>query len=204
MQERLPDVASPVESLSVNALVGLRISWGGGEVARWKIEVESSTGPVKKILPLGLAADTPGSMFLDQGVAVIEQPSAGVYNGIELHVENQVECNLTITMVDADQPAIQFQKTIALAELLPGKAIGVPVDDRQNRLNIARSPGDSLKVNFEREHLVFWQGEEFTVDVQPHLTNLKNRSARCKVSICLLYTSPSPRDRTRSRMPSSA
>ena len=86
-------------------------------------------------------------------------------------------------MVDADQPAIQFQKTIALAELLPGKAIGVPVDDRQNRLNIARSPGDSLKVNFEREHLVFWQGEEFTVDVQPHLTNLKNRSARCKVSI---------------------
>ena len=183
VQERLPDVASPVESLSVNALVGLRISWGGGEVARWKIEVESSTGPVKKILPLGLAADTPGSMFLDQGVAVIEQPSAGVYNGIELHVENQVECNLTITMVDADQPAIQFQKTIALAELLPGKAIGVPVDDRQNRLNIARSPGDSLKVNFEREHLVFWQGEEFTVDVQPHLTNLKNRSARCKVSI---------------------
>ena len=26
----------------------------------------------------------------------------------------------------------------------------------------------------------------------------------CQVDICLLYTSPSPRDRTRSRMPSSA
>ena len=35
----------------------------------------------------------------------------------------------------------------------------------------------------------------------------RNRSAACRIpmySACLLYTSPSPRDRTRSRMPSSA
>ena len=31
-----------------------------------------------------------------------------------------------------------------------------------------------------------------------------NRERRWKVRTCLLYTSPSPRDRTRSRMPSSA
>ena len=31
-----------------------------------------------------------------------------------------------------------------------------------------------------------------------------NRTARHNVYACLLYTSPSPRDRTRSRMPSSA
>ena len=34
------------------------------------------------------------------------------------------------------------------------------------------------------------------------LTTLKNTAVVC--NICLLYTSPSPRDRTRSRMPSSA
>ena len=33
--------------------------------------------------------------------------------------------------------------------------------------------------------------------------NIKNRNGRM-YPICLLYTSPSPRDRTRSRMPSSA
>ena len=39
--------------------------------------------------------------------------------------------------------------------------------------------------------------------------NVKNwksliKPAKLDVKICLLYTSPSPRDRTRSRMPSSA
>ena len=32
----------------------------------------------------------------------------------------------------------------------------------------------------------------------------KSLSLEIKVEVCLLYTSPSPRDRTRSRMPSSA
>ena len=40
------------------------------------------------------------------------------------------------------------------------------------------------------------------------LANLKVRQAIChaidRKKLCLLYTSPSPRDRTRSRMPSSA
>ena len=32
----------------------------------------------------------------------------------------------------------------------------------------------------------------------------KLESEKIKIGVCLLYTSPSPRDRTRSRMPSSA
>ena len=183
VRENASDGALPIKPFSANPFVGLRISWGGGEEARWKCLIESNTGPIQKIMPLGLAADTPGSMYLNRGVAVVEQPSAGVYNGLEVHVENQLICELTITMVDLDQPAIQFKKTVSLAELLSGQPLGVPVDSRQNRLNIARSPGDSLKVNFERDHLVFWEGDEFAVDVQPHLTSIEDRTARCKVSI---------------------
>ena len=40
-----------------------------------------------------------------------------------------------------------------------------------------------------------------------HTTNFTSRKNQHKtpcINICLLYTSPSPRDRTRSRMPSSA
>ena len=37
-----------------------------------------------------------------------------------------------------------------------------------------------------------------------YFNNIIIRSSRKKFSSCLLYTSPSPRDRTRSRMPSSA
>ena len=36
------------------------------------------------------------------------------------------------------------------------------------------------------------------------LASMPNKQGAALIAICLLYTSPSPRDRTRSRMPSSA
>ena len=52
-------------------------------------------------------------------------------------------------------------------------------------------------------------GERYDVDeIESWFENegsWKNKDVRTRiVNICLLYTSPSPRDRTRSRMPSSA
>ena len=50
--------------------------------------------------------------------------------------------------------------------------------------------------------------EQAKLDVRgDHLQRLLNRNTLCWAVlsvVCLLYTSPSPRDRTRSRMPSSA
>ena len=43
-----------------------------------------------------------------------------------------------------------------------------------------------------------------SIDVMGFNVNKEYQEARHSVGICLLYTSPSPRDRTRSRMPSSA
>ena len=46
-------------------------------------------------------------------------------------------------------------------------------------------------------------GKPFRKINKSQLINQANEKD-CKVEVCLLYTSPSPRDRTRSRMPSSA
>ena len=46
--------------------------------------------------------------------------------------------------------------------------------------------------------------EASTVTLEPGLWSLNNFGQVLVATICLLYTSPSPRDRTRSRMPSSA
>ena len=43
-----------------------------------------------------------------------------------------------------------------------------------------------------------------TVGGKLRLTNQRLLFKAHKLNVCLLYTSPSPRDRTRSRMPSSA
>ena len=49
--------------------------------------------------------------------------------------------------------------------------------------------------------VLFRERTAITAELLNQLPNLKLISQR---SVCLLYTSPSPRDRTRSRMPSSA
>ena len=49
--------------------------------------------------------------------------------------------------------------------------------------------------------LVTLESDKATMDVPAPLAGTVKE---VKVKICLLYTSPSPRDRTRSRMPSSA
>ena len=44
----------------------------------------------------------------------------------------------------------------------------------------------------QKGHTEMYRGNEYAIDFVP------------KVKVCLLYTSPSPRDRQKSRMPSSA
>ena len=46
-------------------------------------------------------------------------------------------------------------------------------------------------------------GQEYMSDAEA-LADVQNANTPTKSEHCLLYTSPSPRDRTRSRMPSSA
>ena len=61
------------------------------------------------------------------------------------------------------------------------------------------------KSHEEISYFGFAQGEnafEIATDAKKLANHLK--FLPCKLNICLLYTSPSPRDRTRSRMPSSA
>ena len=75
----------------------------------------------------------------------------------------------------------------ALADLKPGKAIRVKIGE--HALAIIRTPnGDVKALDDKCSHGEISLSEGF-VDNE---------------TICLLYTSPSPRDRQKSRMPSSA
>ena len=55
----------------------------------------------------------------------------------------------------------------------------------------------------EWENSVFWSDEENPYEILERVLASLNLKGG-KILVCLLYTSPSPRDRTRSRMPSSA
>ena len=63
----------------------------------------------------------------------------------------------------------------------------------------------------QKGHTELYRGAEYVVDFLPKAKievavpdDLLERTVEAIIESCLLYTSPSPRDRTRSRMPSSA
>ena len=64
------------------------------------------------------------------------------------------------------------------------------------------APGPVRVQNNSNEETFFCSGG--FIEVQPDIVTILSDTAERADSFCLLYTSPSPRDRTRSRMPSSA
>ena len=63
--------------------------------------------------------------------------------------------------------------------------------------------------DLKNPEFVEYRGQQVKLtELMDDYRNMRNKLAQSKSenrsSVCLLYTSPSPRDRTRSRMPSSA
>ena len=76
------------------------------------------------------------------------------------------------------------------------------IEDDYNKLN---PPYDIVIINYESLHKIQGKFDLIVLDEAHRMGAYPKPSKRAKqVRDCLLYTSPSPRDRTRSRMPSSA
>ena len=77
----------------------------------------------------------------------------------------------------------------------------VAVDSRDRVYGFNRGPNKVIIFDKEGNYLDHWEDSEF---IFPHAIYADHADNIWIVDSCLLYTSPSPRDRTRSRMPSSA
>ncbi|MBN2578998.1 MAG: family 10 glycosylhydrolase [Pirellulales bacterium] len=172
----------------------LRISWGGGRQQQWQGLVRIDEGRLAEPRPLGIEADEPGSMWIEEdenkksGAAaglsssadgtvgqtnrgarlMIRQRSPRAYDGVDLRVEAPRTAKLSVALsarAAADDP---LRVEIPLADLLHD-FVDKELDDRGNRLLVMRTPGDSLRVAFERDALIFSPGERFHFTVEPHL-----------------------------------
>ena len=64
---------------------------------------------------------------------------------------------------------------VPLTELVRGYR-SEALDDQGNRLVVRRSPGDTLRLRLNRDHLVFAPGEVLVLDVVPHLLDVPGGS----------------------------
>ncbi len=82
----------PAESLK------LRIAWGGGAERIWQGKISLSEGRLDQPHPLGIEADEPGSMWIQDGALVFRQRSPRTYDGVDLLVQAPLSAKLTIQM----------------------------------------------------------------------------------------------------------
>ena len=85
----------------------------------------------------------------------------------------------------------------ARVEFYDEAASSSPTATAQKLPEIRVPPGETVRIEFK-------DGPVFTTEVSARAVAGTVAAYDCMVNGCLLYTSPSPRDRTRSRMPSSA
>jgi hypothetical protein len=167
---------------NIGTQVSIRMSWGGGQEVQWQGSIRYTGGGISRIRALGLTEDTPGSVYAQDGDINVTQQSPAAYGGVEFTVDYQPNAEIQTVFRDVDFPERLIRKSIRLEELLEAPS-SHELDANQNRLTIARSPGDWLKLGFAKEHLVFQTGETFSVQVQPTMTGIRNQVGRCKASL---------------------
>jgi hypothetical protein len=145
----------------------VRLAFGGGEGCAWRATVSVSEGTLSEPRPLGIEADEPGSMWIEQGALWIRQRGARGYDGVDVTVNAPPTAKLALRFSPADR-ADDAAKTIELSLGELGDEYTVrELDARGNRLLAMRAPGDALHVRIARDNLVFAPGETLKFAVEP-------------------------------------
>ena len=136
---------------------------------------------------------------------VVQQRSSRGYDGLDLLVAAPATAKLLVQLSadgeddrdERDRPVFADGKTgtaptkksrpavieIPLADL-SGEFVNKELDRQGNRLLAMRTPGDSLRVRFSRESLVFAPGETFRFTLEPNALPLpKGSNARVRVQL---------------------
>ncbi len=149
----------------------LRIAWGGGAERQWQGTIELEHGALGEAAPLGIEADEPGSIWLEDRRVMVRARSPRVYDGVDVLVTAGLDDKLIIRLWPVGKEKERPHRNPAERSgrrLSPGNAL----DAQGNQLLVSRSPGDRLRVSFNHKSLVFAPGETFAASLEPHQLGL--------------------------------
>ena len=128
----------------------------------------------------------------------LDQCCRPVLNDITaIHRTRQCIVGQIVAKMEASHPAVVDQM-LSMAKIFEHKADGTLVSRRSGALRWTPAPPAELTRVMDSYSFAF------PTEVGCQIANKDAVSNIVAAYCCLLYTSPSPRDRTRSRMPSSA
>ena len=142
------------ESPAGGETMRVRIAWGGGAERLWQGTIAVSQGVLSEPHALGIEADEPGSMWLEDGRLQVRQRSSRRYDGVDLLVTAPLDAKLLVNLAAADdtRPPVQIEVPL---EDLSSEFRNLQLDDHDNHLLIRRTPGDLLRVSVAHPSLVF-------------------------------------------------
>jgi hypothetical protein len=146
----------------------VRVAWGGGTEKLWEGSIAVSEGTIGQPQPLGIEADEPGSMWIEDGRLKVRQRSPRTYDGVDLVVTAPAEAKLIVQLAAASDSQRGPRIEVPLADI-SSEFRNLRLDDADNRLLVRRAPGDSLLVRVSSPSMVFYPGEKVHLDVLPHL-----------------------------------
>ena len=76
----------------------VRVAWGGGSEKLWEGSIAVSRGTISQPRPLGIEADEPGSMWLEDGRLLIRQRSPRSYDGVDIIVTAPADARLIVQL----------------------------------------------------------------------------------------------------------
>src|SRR5262249_35976621 len=138
---------------------------------RWTGRISLDAGTLNDLQLLGMDADAAAAIWLDGRQIRIEPRSAHLSDGVDVTVAASSAAKLTISLKGGpDSTPVQTDVTLAKRMAEP---IHLPLDAKGNEITIQRAPGDALRINANRNDLIFVPGEKFAFDLQALLDGLE-------------------------------
>lgn len=162
--------------------VRLRIAWGsGGQSPRqWHGKITVADAEFRLLQPLGIEADESAALRLEGGEIIVSPLVDRAFDGCDVTIRGDEQATLKFELrssATANSPVVSIETPVAKAAKEPFTA---SLDAAGAGLLVHRSPGDKLRVSFERDHLVFAPNEEFSLGV---VADLKTEAAATPLSI---------------------
>ena len=111
-------------------------------------------------------------------------------------------CNLERQLEAEVAELMQKAESVDNADIPDGMDIPTELSIRQERVKAIREAKDEIERRAAERHAE--EQKVYETKVAERAKKEQDTGKKARGKSCLLYTSPSPRDRTRSRMPSSA
>jgi len=147
----------------------LRIAWGGAVQEKWQGSASLSAGTLKLVNLLGMEPDQSRAVQQVDRKIQIDHLKPRIYDGFDLEIDAPADATLTLSLAIQGSQEVPISIPIATLMQQPFQA---NLNQQGARLLVQRAPGDTLRTEFQRDHLVFSPGENFRITCSGYRTSL--------------------------------